>query len=478
MASNDALSASFGFDIAPLQQSLKRAGDHLKTFVAGFVSFEAAKKVIESLNQSLEMGSHLEDLSIKTGIASGALYDMGIAGKKSGLELEDITTAVNKMQRSLGAGANASLLHSLGLDPQTLASAKPEEAFYKIGTAINALPNATERTIAAMQLFGKAGAAMLQLFAAPEFKGSFGTSETAQMIEKNGAIFKKFSDSLGQVGPKLSAFFTGFNSENASNLERMANAIDHLDLASSGANAGTVVATFTEAFAEDKLGDLLWLSMKIAVEKFVNSMVGGVLTMGLALQNFLMSLINTFNAGLMHGLGLLIDTLSNTPFLGKYFKGMSDEINKIGDQFALTAVNQSSKMTDMSAGMKMGTIFDTSNDENNLDALTESIHKGLQISNAGARINASDTEKRANAAFNLGDIGKGTFGIVADSLAKIGGGGNAQIGGTSENPLLAETRKQTLLAQKSSQTLQQILIQAQRSPVQSLMAPATFSYQS
>jgi anti-sigma regulatory factor (Ser/Thr protein kinase) len=476
---NNALTASFGLDIAPLQQSLKRATNAVQNFALGFAGFVSIKATMDKFKESLDLGSHLVDLSNKTGIGAGALYDLGEAGRDAGLSLDDITSSVNKMQKGLGKMENAGVLHALGLDPQSLASAKPEEAFQKIGQAIARLQNPTEQVQAAISIFGKSGAQMLQLFNDPGFQRGLGSSQAAQILEKNAPIFDRLADSLGHIKPRITEFFNGFNSENAANLERMANAIDQLDLSQKGVDAGTIVATFAEAIAQGNIGELLWLSMKIAVEEFTNNMIGGALAMGRALYeiielivrpetweafgNTLMSFVNSFNATLYHGIAEVIALLEKTPVVGKYFSGASAAVNALGNQSALTAVTQGNQASSLASGLfedivgkvkssfDFGKVIDTSATNSKLQELTDSIYSGLQSSNEKAR-NKAALEKKTGA-YTPSDIGmaaKAT--IVSDSFAKVGGGGTSSFLG-----VIDVNRQQLSAQQQTNRLLEQYL---------------------
>jgi hypothetical protein len=484
---NESLQASFGLDIAPLEQSLKRAGDRVKQFAIAFISFETAKKALEGLKESLDLGSHLQDLSNKTGIGAGTLYDMGEAGRDVGLALEDITSSINKMQRSLGKAENANLLHAMGLDAASLASAKPEEAFQKIGQAIAALPNSTERTIAAMQLFGKSGAQMLQLFNDPSFKNGIGNSQAGELLEQNAATFKRLSDALERTGPRLKEFFIGFNSENAANIERMANAMEDISAAQAGVDAGTILATFTQSVSDGKFSELLTLSMQIAVDKFINNMIGGALAMGRALWetielifrketwqvfgNTLMSFANSFNSTLLHGIGELLKTLENTPVVGKYFSGGASAASGLGDRYALAAVQQGSAAADLTGALfddvvkkarqsfDWGKILNTDAAEAQLGQLTDFLQTSKNVANQAARTRSAG-RNNDQSAFNLGDIGIGGP-VIADSLQRVGGGG----GFLNPNNLANVQRDHLNETKKSNTLLQQILAKAQMSPV-------------
>jgi len=487
----ESLTASFGLDIDPLQQSLKRAGESVAKFAVGLAGIASVKGTLGLLKENLDLGGRLQDLSNKTGIGTGALYDMGEAGRDVGLSIEDIASSVNKMQRSLGKGENANLLRSMGLDPQTLASAKPEQAFQKIGQAIAALPNSTERTIAAMQIFGKQGAQMLQLFNDPSFQNGIGSSQAGQLLEQNAAVFDRLSDAINRTGPRLKEFFTGFNSENAANLERIASVMERLNVTQAGVNAGTIVASFTEAIISGQFGRMLSLSLQVAVGEFANNMISGALAMGRALYetiellfrketwmvfgNTLMSFVNSFNATLMHGIGAMLQQLEKAPIIGKYLSGSAASVNALGDRYALTSANQSNSAADMAAGLaqdifqkikdsfKAEKIIDTPGLDAELQTLMDEIYKGVTDSNQKAR-DAANASKKTKGDFNISDIGGGKASIVADSLAKVGGGG-ISVGGN--NPILEENKRQTAQLVQLNQTIAKALM----SPVMAQFAP-------
>jgi hypothetical protein len=502
---NDALTASFGLDIAPLTQSLNRATSavasatakmgksgfsSLVSPIAGVVSsIGTVAGIMEGLKGSLDLGGELNDISNKTGIGTGALYELKLMGKDAGLAIDDIAGSINKLQKGLGKSESDSVLRELGLDPQQLAKAKPEKAFEKIGLAIANLKNPTAQVQAAIALFGKSGAAMLQLFNDPSFKAGIGSSQASQIMEKNSAIFDKMSDSLGHIKPRITEFFAGFNSENAANLERIANAIDRLDLTQKGVDIGNIVGTFSQAIAEGQFGKMLLLSVEIAAKTFINNMISGALAMGRALYetiellfrpetwkafgNSLMSFVNSFNATLMHGIGMLLEQLEKAPVVGKYFKGAAAATNGLGDQFAMLSANQSATSANLAGGLyddviakikasfDWGKVFNTDDASAQLQELTDSIYNGLQAANQKAREEA-DKNKR-DGSNNAATVGVGAkASIIADSLAKVGGGGNAI--GPGSNPILEENKRQTSLLASINQGI--LKAAAQTGPIE------------
>ena len=489
---NESIIVGIGGDTSGLQQSLRRASSQVTAFAAGLVGLVSVGALLSGIKESLDLGGQLTDIANKTGIGAGALYELSIAGRGAGLSIDDIASSVNKLQKGLGKSESDNVLRSLGIDPQSLASAKPEVAFQKIGQAIANLQSPTAQVQVAMTLFGKSGARMLQLFNDPSFKNGIGSSQAAEILAKNAAIFDRLGDSLDLIRPRITEFFNGFNSENAANLERMATAIDRLDLSQTGVNAGTIVATLTEAVARGQFGEVLSLSMTVAAEKFINSMVGGALAMGRALYetielifrpetwkafgNSLMSFVNSFNATLMQGIGMILTELGKAPVIGKYFTGAAASVQGLGTSYSDTAAKQGSSAADLSkflfddivkkvkSSFDFGQLIDTSETEAQLQTLTDSIYTGLQDANEDARARAEARKKTG--AFNAADIGMGgKQSFVSDSLAKVGGGGFAV--GPGSNPILEENKRQTAY-------LSELVIQGRQNRMASSAGAASF----
>ena len=488
---NDALQASFGLDIAPLVQSLKRAteavkeasgkigkegfGEILKPLAAIGASVATIDGVFEGLNGGLELGAQMQDVSNQTGLAVESVYEFRRAFRDSGVEIEKIGPLINKMQKYLvdaasTKGGNA-MLQSLGLDAASLASAKPEEAFRKIGEAINRLPNFAERARASITVFGKSGGELLKVFQSPAFANLGNVSETARLLGENAAVFKEAGESLSHIGEKISGFFVGIESETVPALMGVVHAFEKLDLATSGKNVGSVIGTFGEALAEGRLGELLWLDFKVAIEKTVNFLAAGLysLTAGLldisgfvgqyfldilkistsrdfwmGMLDTLGSFASTFNAMLLNGLADLIDQMKGIPLIGDKIHGGAEAIRESAQGWTDAATSQGNRAGSefTSAGGGLGsdvsgqfdymanqllTKFKSidlfgSSDSDALEAVTDSLYAGLDQANKEAREEARKSQ--VNGSFNAADLGRGQN-AFADSLRKIGGGGFA-----------------------------------------------------
>jgi hypothetical protein len=464
MAGNDGIIVGIGGDLTGLQQSLSRAMSHVAKFAAGLTGLVSIGSTLAGLKSSLDLGKELTETANRTGIAVGSLYDLRKAFKDAGVDAGEIGPAINKMQKSIGDGKNGSLLASLGLDQQSLASARPEEAFHKIGDAIAALPNSTERAQAAMQLFGKSGGQLLQIFSDPNFKSGGGISNTAKILEENAGIFDKASDSIGHISGKMTGLFAGVESNSAALLNTVADSIDGIDLTGLGQSLGNIVGNFSTNFMDEfeKVGtfiaDLLALVFsKDGIIAFGEGLVIAASKMGDGLLKAFKTPLDYIEAGLQHAIELVMEQIGRIPGLGKSlglsgFKAssMDDTLkevqargNGIQNNFEGNSETRSLLGADFQARMKR--LKDKASES--LAPVITATGETIAANNKARQENA--TRVMPNSAYDPTEIGKGLGLSGADSLTKIGGGGNST---GQSNPLL-DINRQQLAEQKSTNRL-------------------------
>ena len=162
----------------------------------GFAGISAGAGIITGLGSSaLEMASRvsssvdsLNDLANRTGMALKPLQGLGLAAKLAGVDTEAFGAAVTKMSVNIGkaeAGdAFSKSLDSIGVSLAGLQGMDPEAQFSAISKAIGEIPSNAGRAAAAVEIFGKAGAAL-----APLFKdGAASLEELTARAERLGII--------------------------------------------------------------------------------------------------------------------------------------------------------------------------------------------------------------------------------------------------------------------------------------------------
>ena len=278
--SEAAIKARFGLDISDLKQNLKSAvsevantkrlmsqgfgvTEALKEAVAPLIGLASVGGAFEFLKGSVEtataLGTEMENVSKRTGMSVSSVYMLRRAFSEGGIDVEKLSMSVAKMQKYLAttaSGGGSSLLRSMGLDSKELAGQSPDQAFRKIGEALNTIPNAAARSTAAIQIFGKSGAELLSVFANPDFKNAGGVSTTAQLLEKNASAFKEYEELQKRVfGGMRNGFSIGFSQEiiptltdGLKLLEKYKDAATYVGAALAGYTKGGVIGSVKATF--------------------------------------------------------------------------------------------------------------------------------------------------------------------------------------------------------------------------------------
>jgi len=225
---------------------------------------------------AMEAGGALIDLSEQTGLAVDKLMVLKTAFSQAGMGADEVQPFINKMQKAIEAAATsggpaADAFNKLGLSASYLSSLNADEQLKMIGEAMNAIPNRTQRSAAAMEIFGRSGGRMLALFGAGGLEqAGEAVGRQAQLMKQNAGIFDKVTDILGTASTKLQGLYVGVASNVAPMLVKVVEAFNKIDLSGVGQQIGAVIAIMLEAFAEGKLGKLVFESLRFAFIESVN----------------------------------------------------------------------------------------------------------------------------------------------------------------------------------------------------------------
>jgi hypothetical protein len=130
----------------------------------------------------------LNDLSARTGIGVEALQQYSLAAQLAGVDTEAFGSAVQKLAVNIGKATPGDALdkslRAINLSVTELRGLAPEQQFSTIAEAISGLPTAADRAAAAVQIFGKQGAALAPLFR----EGAAGIDELKERAERLGII--------------------------------------------------------------------------------------------------------------------------------------------------------------------------------------------------------------------------------------------------------------------------------------------------
>ena len=144
--------------------------------------------LVTSVNSSVDT---LNDFSARTGIGVEALQGYQLAAKLAGVDTEQFGAAVQRLAVNIGKATPGDALdkslRAINLSLQELRGLSPEDQFSAIGQAISQLPTAADRAAAAVEIFGKQGAALAPLFR----EGAASLEELQAKAERLGVIISE-----------------------------------------------------------------------------------------------------------------------------------------------------------------------------------------------------------------------------------------------------------------------------------------------
>lgn len=158
-------------------------------FFAGIVSSAAGYvgQLVRMGAAQAEVIDQQSKLAARLGMTYGEFAGLALAGDLAGVGMDQIATAATKadvafVKASQGSRTAQAMFANLGLSLEELLGMSAAERFQAIASAIAALPTEAQRSAAAVQLFGRAGAQLLPLFAG----GAEGIAQAAEQAERLG----------------------------------------------------------------------------------------------------------------------------------------------------------------------------------------------------------------------------------------------------------------------------------------------------
>jgi len=203
-------------------------------FKLGETVLEAGHKLAEFVEHSISNITQQSLLAARLGTTGEAFSGLAYGAKVSGVDVESLGLALQKMQVNLGDSLLAITpaskgLERLGLSAHDLAAMDPVAAFRLIAQQISQLPSDALKASVAVDIFGRSGAALLNVlnsgaegidkFAqeAADLHLTFGELDAAKVHEAHAAIIRVESALLGignilaiEVGPYIVALAEKF----------------------------------------------------------------------------------------------------------------------------------------------------------------------------------------------------------------------------------------------------------------------------
>jgi hypothetical protein len=209
----------------------------------------AAQKTIQSFGDAIDLGGRLVDLKERTGVAADQLLVLERAFNNAGLGADSLGPLLNKMQKAIvdagdGTSTAADAFVKLGIPLSQLKNLTPDEQFKLLGKAIADIDDPAQRAAVSMEVFGKSGGALNQLFA--NLDGEIQTA-SAQLGILPG-IMAKLSEKFDNVGDNIAAIQNKFTEFAAGILSRVMPALEAVTTSLSRIDAASIGQSLADAF--------------------------------------------------------------------------------------------------------------------------------------------------------------------------------------------------------------------------------------
>lgn len=198
---------------AVADQMLGAVKSGLGLLVSGAV--RAGEGLTEIITKTVETASALNDTSVALGVTADAIQELGYAAQLNGSSVEGMSDGIRKLSINMQAAASGSeeaaqTFRRLGVQITEGGKLRAADAVLAdIADKFKAMPSGARRVAAAVDLFGKSGAALIPTLA----EGSAKLAELRQEARDLGIVLDKNTisagDELGDSWDRLKAAADG-----------------------------------------------------------------------------------------------------------------------------------------------------------------------------------------------------------------------------------------------------------------------------
>ncbi len=299
---------------------LGKSFDGLKNKLTSLKGLIAAAFSIAYFKGVGEAASRINDLSVKLGISTEVLSQYQFVAGQVGVDIEAIGKAMQMLGNNVATaskqtGGARDALNELGINAEKLKKLSIDQQFEIIGEKISKIENPADRVRLAMDLMGKSGADMIQVF------------------DGGSDAIRKMREEADKLGLTLSQ-------EQASAIDNMMDAWGNFKMALDG------VAKKILAYVAPALERLA---------NFLTTTLVGAFNIGKAVINAFVETITGGFAAIIRGIAFLSEKLSILPGqTGQMFANMAESLRGFSDKI-INATTSTDALAASTAKLKPST---------------------------------------------------------------------------------------------------------------------------
>lgn len=216
-----------GTDDTAFKQGLRQAENRLNLFEGGLktvalgmaaigaaavaAGFKISQYLVEGLSAAVERGSQFVDIADRLGADVEGIQKIAFAAGRMGIEFEQLSTAIKKLQKNLGEGKIDEDLRKIGIEANAFAGMKADEAFFRVVDALRSVSDQNEQAALTMKLLGRSGQDLQAIIkegsAELDRMGAEGVALGVIMREDVARGFESAGDAWDDAKKSLEGFF-------------------------------------------------------------------------------------------------------------------------------------------------------------------------------------------------------------------------------------------------------------------------------
>lgn len=212
---------NFVADTTQVEKSVSRVSAGMKAAGAAAAGLASSVALGAVVNQAVNAGSAIYDMSQRSGLSAEFLSSMKMAAEQAGGSLSDVTSAfkrLNKAAETAATGKGSPFFKELGIDAQAFVKLSADQKMIQIAEALSKVEDNGRRAFLIQKLMGEGGLRLTEIWKG----GAAGMAEIAKQAAASNQVITTAqaanADELGDKLDTLRAKWEGFKTQLGLNL--------------------------------------------------------------------------------------------------------------------------------------------------------------------------------------------------------------------------------------------------------------------
>jgi hypothetical protein len=255
------------------QSTIGSLGRLVGPLIAVGAAAAGLKSIASGLSEVIEDSGRLVDTAKATGVAFERMARLRAVFAEAGSGADQVLPTFAKLEKALfeaaqTGGASAEAFKQMGLNVGDLLNLSPDERLLAVGKALHGIEDSTTRAGLVMEVFGKSGLDLLQIFDA---LGDTSRTDRAlgrlpEVLGRNAEVLDAIGDGFSQLKLKGQQFFAGILDQVAPTIDAIVQGFAGIDLTAAGQRAGAFVRVALDYWEAGRFDEFIGLTIQAGFE--------------------------------------------------------------------------------------------------------------------------------------------------------------------------------------------------------------------